>query len=568
MFRKLSLAVWFGAMTVSSVWAQPSVNDGGILNAASYASPRLPTGAVAQGSIFVIFGGGMGPAALVQASSLPLSDTLGGTAVRVTSGGQTLNCPMIYTSAGQVAAVMPSTTPVGNATLTVTFNGATSATRSVRVAASSFGTFTINQRGSGPGVITNFDSPSAQPVNTVLKPARPGQTVILYGTGLGPLPAGTPDNAAAPAVQINNNSIEVLVGSRRATVSYAGRAPGFVGLDQINFVVPPDVLGCAVSVLIRVGTQVSNATTMAVSTSGGVCSDPLGLPSSALERLSNGQSLKYGAISLSRFTLDLAIPGIGSFSSTSDSGAADFNEITPQNVIQSASLNVGGVPSIGSCIVYTVTLDDLTPEDPIAYRGLDAGPQLTINGPRGAKTFTKSTVTPFDGFYTANLGGGVALPGLPAPEPPYLESGNYTITGPGGADVGAFTAQYTIGAQLVWSNRDTTNAIARASGQLVTWTGGGANDFVFITGYSASDTTDNSITGGFICIERASAQRFTIPAAILLAIPASPSGGGLGTPLGVLAVGSIFQERTFNAPGLDIGVVTSSSIAAKSVNYN
>jgi uncharacterized protein (TIGR03437 family) len=554
------------AAAAVSIWAQPAVNDGGILNAASYASPRLPTGAIAQGSIFVIFGARMGPAALASAASLPLSNTLAGTGVRVTSGGQSLDCPMVYTSAGQVAAIMPSNTPVGNGTLTVTFQGQTSTTRAVRIVNSSFGTFAINQRGSGPGVITNFESPTAQPVNTVLRPARPGQTVILYGTGLGPLPAGTPDNAAAPAVQINNNNIEVLVGSRRASVSYAGRAPGFVGLDQINFVVPDGALGCAVSVLVRVGSQVSNATTMAVSTGGGACSDALGLPSGAIERLSNGQNVKVGSIGLSRVNLEISVPGFGTLNSTIDTASASFVEFTPQSVILSSSLNAQGVPSLGSCISYTASLSDLLPDDPIALRGLDAGAQIPINGPRGAKTMARVPSSP--GYYSANLGGGIAFPGLPAPEPPYLEPGNYTFTGPGGADVGAFTAQYTIGSLINWTNRAAINTIVRANGQEITWTGGGANDYVFMTGYSATDTSDNALTSGFICIERASANRFTIPAAVLLALPSSVSGGGLGTPTSVLSVGTVFQERSFTAPGIDFGSSNAVSLSAKTVAYN
>lgn len=568
MLRKLSLAVWIGSIAASSVWAQPNVSDGGILNSASYASPRLPTGAVAQGAIFVIFGVNMGPATLVSAPSLPLGDTLGGTSVRVTSGGQTLNCPMVYTSAGQVAAIMPSTTPVGNATLTVTYNGATSVSRNVRVAASSFGTYTINQRGSGPGVITNFESATSQPVNTVLKPARPGQTVILYGTGLGPLPAGTPDNAAAPAVQINNNNIEVLIGSRRATVSYAGRAPGFVGLDQLNLVVPEGVLGCAVSVLVRVGTQVSNVTTMAVSQSGGVCSDPLGLPTSVLERVSQGNSVKVGVIGFARSALEISIPIIGTTNITNDSGVASFIEFTPQNIVASSSLNAQGAPSIGSCTVFTGSASALVPDDPLTYGGLDAGASLAVNGPRGTKTMTKSN--PFDGSYSGSFAtGGIAIPGAPPADPPFLEPGNYTTTGTGGAQVGAFTAQYTISTPLNWTNKAAVSTVARANGQVVTWQPGSANDYVIIYGYSSSDVSETAIYGVFTCMERANVGTFTVPAGILLALPATPAGGGgLGLPLGVFGVGIVNQERSFTAPGLDYGYSVATSQSLKSVTYN
>src|SRR5579862_4862690 len=86
-----------------SALAQPSI--GGIANSASYAvSPSDANGnpigpnSIAQGSIFVIFGTNLGPAALVQAPGLPLGTSLpssNGTSVSVTSGGQTVNAFMI-----------------------------------------------------------------------------------------------------------------------------------------------------------------------------------------------------------------------------------------------------------------------------------------------------------------------------------------------------------------------------------------------------------------------------------------------------------------------------------------
>jgi hypothetical protein len=73
---------------------------------------------------------------------------------------------------------------------------------------------------------------------------------------------------------------EVFVGGQSATVSYAGRAPGFPGTDQINFVVPNNApLGCWVPVYRTAGVNISNFVTMAVQTNGGTCSDtvnPLG----------------------------------------------------------------------------------------------------------------------------------------------------------------------------------------------------------------------------------------------------------------------------------------------------
>jgi uncharacterized protein (TIGR03437 family) len=97
--------------------AQPVLNQGGVINAASYGLDGMPNGGVAQGSMFLIYGSKMGPATLVLATP-PLQKSLSGTSVKVTSGGITVDAYIYYTFAGLVAAVLPSTTPVGTATLT------------------------------------------------------------------------------------------------------------------------------------------------------------------------------------------------------------------------------------------------------------------------------------------------------------------------------------------------------------------------------------------------------------------------------------------------------------------
>lgn len=568
MNRYFLYAVLSAAMC-GSLFAQPAVNDGGILNAASYASPQLPGGAIAQGSIFVVFGARMGPAAIALAG-FPLPSTLAGTNVKVTSGGQTLDCPLVYTLAGQLAAILPSQTPVGNATLTVTFSGQSSTPRSFRVVASSFGTFSLNQGGSGPGVITNYESQTSQPINTALKAAKPGQTLILYGTGLGGLPAGTPDNGAAPALAINQSSVELYVGGRRASVAYAGRAPGFAGLDQINFVVPNGVDGCSIPVGIKIGNIVSNYTTIAVAQNGGTCQDPLGLTSAQLDRIANGGTLKLGSIALVRAEVEITLPFIGTQSIKTDTGTASFVEYTAQTINSGAQLSVGGVSSIGTCFVFTGTASQVTPVDPIRPRGLDAGIGINVTGPKGAKILKQ---TPgLIGSYSETLAsGGLSIPGAPSSGDPegYIVAGNYTFNnGSGGADVRGFTASFTQAQPVVWTNKAVITTVNRGQGVTVNWTGGDPNGFIQIYGFSSSAVSENAVTGFFSCLERSSAGSFNVPAAILLALPPSPAGSATGfTPIGALGVGGVSAPREFTAGGLDSGTIVSTSVTLKTVEY-
>ncbi len=147
----------------------PVIGAGGILNGASYALEGLPNSGIAQGSIFIVFGTNMGPAQLIQVSSFPLptSGGLAGTSISVTVNGVTTNAIMLYTSAGQVATVLPSNIPVGTGTLTLTYNGLTSSPAPITVVESAGGIFTLNQAGFGPAVLQNFNSQADQPFNKI-----------------------------------------------------------------------------------------------------------------------------------------------------------------------------------------------------------------------------------------------------------------------------------------------------------------------------------------------------------------------------------------------------------------
>ena len=139
--RTLLLAALAAAVASAVPAIGPPVNQG------SFASPDEPMYGIAQGSMFAIFGTEMGPDALVVASAFPLTAELAGTSAQVSIGGETLDCIMVFTSAGQIAAILPSATPLGDGEITVTYNGVTSAPQPIRVVANGVGMFTIPQNG-------------------------------------------------------------------------------------------------------------------------------------------------------------------------------------------------------------------------------------------------------------------------------------------------------------------------------------------------------------------------------------------------------------------------------------
>jgi uncharacterized protein (TIGR03437 family) len=565
MKRFLALLCLLALTTVAAIPAHaqtPTILADGVRNGASYALTGMPNSGIAQGAIMVVFGDNLGPANLVQVDHFPLPTAppgLAGTSVKVVVGGTTFQCIMLYTLKTQVAAVLPSNTTIGTGTLTVTFNGATSATAPITVVSNSFGTFALNQAGSGPGVIQNVNSATDRPFNGLTAAAHSGQTMILWGTGIGPVNAQElPNEAAFPLPRdMPNLNLHVWVGGKDASVAYRGRSGCCVGIDQIVFDVPAGVLGCYVPVFVQIGNIVGNFTSIAVAATGNTCSDPGGFSAEELAAAQANGKIRYGTLSLSRVKFSLSIPGFGTIVQSTDNGSGLFYSYT----FAQLQLARGTAPAPGSCFVNTFKVPG-DPGDPITPVYLDAGPALNLSGPGGAKQLTKTTAAGTIS-YSAQLGQSDPLGGAGTL---YLSPGNYTYSGTGGSGtnaVGPFQVTHNHVDNFNWTNADAVTAVNRSSGLTVNWTGGDPNGYISIVG--SSTNVANNAGAIFACYVSQSLGTFTVPSGILLALPVS--GSSQGTPNGNLIVGSISKDTRFTATGIDLGFVVSAEQVFKSVAY-
>jgi uncharacterized protein (TIGR03437 family) len=447
---------------------------------------------------------------------------------------------LLFVGPGQINAVLPSATAVGRATLTVTYNGATSASQAFNVVARSVGLLAWNQQGSGPGVIQDYHGANWT-FNDIATSGIPGDVGVLWGTGLGPV---TFDETQVPVQSDLHAGAEVWVGGQQvapANVVYQGRSSS-AGQDQINFVIP-NIPGCYVPVFVKIGNVVSNTVSMAISANAGMCSDTLsfsGLDAAYVK----AHGLRQGNVSVNWTTAKL--PFIGDQVSNSASGTFfgyDWARL-------SQSRGQFGVSTYGSCTILPFRGTTTTNPDPVPD-ALDAG-NLTLTGP-------DSVVRPF----TSSAKGTYSIATLPFTTNP---SGNFTVTGQGGANVGAFTATLTLPQAFVWTNVDAITQVTRANGVTVTWTGGAG--LVSIMGISMIDTPQEA-GAMFLCIEQASKGTFTVPPAVLLALPVSASSSGFS--MGSLMVTDQPAVVPFspNPPtGLDVGNFSATFATFKTLGYN
>jgi len=502
----------------SSIAANPAANPAfgppvfifQVQNNYSFLLPGVPNYGIAPGSLFAIQGqnlnGNSQP--VLQSSAAPgLPTTLNQTSLSVTVNDVTTTPALYYASSTSLAAVLPSNTPVGAGTITVTYNGQVSTPAPIQVVPSAVGLDTLYGTGAGTGVVTD-------PHYNVLgltNSATPGEAVTLWGSGIGADTSN--DDRTFPQNQNNltNIPMQIYIGGISANILYRGRSQ-YPGLDQIDVVVPANVTpGCYVSVVVETGSIVSNSVTLPVSPKGGACSDPaLGLSGTQLQALANKglAPVNSVAVTLSQYT--------------NSSGKVSDEARVLSSAVSSLEFGSGdNYSSEGSCSVFEPGL-------PFPFQSpLDAG-TIQLTGPAGELNLQVQG----EGFYVAQPPAG-SLTNNP---------GAYSFTGSGGKDVGPFNVAINVQTPFSLANKSALASITRSQGATVTWSGGFANGDVMVNGVGANPNGGNI---NFYCHAPSSAGQLTIPPAILAAVPA---GGGK------LAVMNTTAPQTVAASGVDLGL--------------
>jgi uncharacterized protein (TIGR03437 family) len=191
---------------------------------------------IAPGGIVTIFGTNLGAASgqTLIAPGSPWPQQLGGTSVTMNGATAPIYYVLNQNGSEQISVQAPwSFNGMNSATVIVSTTAGASAPVTVPVLASQPGIFLLDAAGSCATHV------STGAIVTQANPAMAGEYVTIYLTGLGAVQNepvnGTPALSTASTSLVNT---EVFVDSVYAQVSYAGLAPGYIGLYQVNFMVP------------------------------------------------------------------------------------------------------------------------------------------------------------------------------------------------------------------------------------------------------------------------------------------------------------------------------------------
>ena len=222
----------------------------GVVDAASY------TTSIAPGELASVFGTFLTDGSLQGASTIPLPGKL--VDATVTVNGTAV--PLLYASPSQINIQVPYEVPLATAQVVVTTSAGSSNSFPMTVQSTAPSLF---QYGANHGVIENSDYSLNQSTNG----AMPGSFIIAYGTGGGLVSNQPADGAAGPSsplAALPTGAATATINGENAAVLFAGLAPGFVGLLQLNISVPSDLAAGTYPLVITEGNAVSTSATVSI----------------------------------------------------------------------------------------------------------------------------------------------------------------------------------------------------------------------------------------------------------------------------------------------------------------
>lgn len=229
-------------LTPTPAAAQPRVFPKGAVNLATYQTTLAPD------SLLSIFGTNLGGSE--QAGSTPLPTLLGSTCVTLSNNP----LPLFLTTSGQINAQIPPELAAGSYSLVVRSIANKAASQAQQITVSKYAPAVFVDPVSKQPAILHADGTFV----TKEHPAHRDEPLTLYASGLGPTKVKATSGTGSPASP-TTAAVTLFFGDpsfKQAgiIVDWAGLAPGFVGLYQLNIRVPGDhIKGDAIPVTLKVG---------------------------------------------------------------------------------------------------------------------------------------------------------------------------------------------------------------------------------------------------------------------------------------------------------------------------
>jgi uncharacterized protein (TIGR03437 family) len=241
----------------------PAISSGGVVSAGAFGGFT----SVSPGSWIEIYGSNLAVDSRSWAGTdfngINAPTSLDGTSVII--GGQSAYIDFI--GSGQVNALVPSNVGLGLQQITVTTPAGVSAPYNITVNAVQPGLLappSFNVSGIQYATALFADGTYVLPAGAIpslsSRPAKPGETIVLYGVGFGPAIPAIP---AGQIVQQSNSlatGLQMFIGGAPAAATYMGLAPNFTGLYQFNLTVPNLAAGNAVPLTFTLGSVSSMQT--------------------------------------------------------------------------------------------------------------------------------------------------------------------------------------------------------------------------------------------------------------------------------------------------------------------
>ena len=450
----------------------------------------------------------------------------------------------------QVVAVLPSTLALGPAQLSLYHSGLT-AVAQISIVPSSLGLFPP----SVAHTVQQMGSDQVLRANQLTHPAQPGDTLMLWGTGLG-----------------SANQATVLLGGRAVNSSSAGPAPGQPGIDQIQFVVPDDPTipnDCYVAAQVQTAGATTNTISIAKTSDGSACQSSLGLTATDLATLDAGGTVGLGQLTvaaqvgrpllrLGDFLLGiLTAPATANSTALARTESANFF-LSGQNAADVAQIS-GFVVSDDALFGCTASPAILSTITSVAYlpSTLSLWSTFTLQG-SGGELDLKSPFLPSALFSGTDTSPTAADPNqLP---PPLFTPGAWTFSGSGGSSLvssAPFSVPLTLPPEVMATNFSELQTIDRQQDLVIMWNPIGFGEKDVLTAALNGNAVPEWFSGGrttVACRVPAASGQLVVPAAMLQYLAPSKSGSLLGLAVtrkpGTLQTFSIPLSSTKSLPAV------------------